>query len=134
MDKTSVWYLAIVGILYLWIGQYTAAAKCSGAWAIHACHGGNGKRSDGGSLADNSRDNSQRRISLQRIIAGDFDDRQPWQRATYQAEERPDTQESQELNYDVTQEDTPQENRLRIGRELLEKLMLLLKLKSEMRR
>uniref|UniRef100_A0A0B6ZT42 Uncharacterized protein n=1 Tax=Arion vulgaris TaxID=1028688 RepID=A0A0B6ZT42_9EUPU len=37
---------ALVSCVYLLVFTSPATAKCRGQWAIHACFGGNGKRSD----------------------------------------------------------------------------------------
>nr|BAB83127.1 prepro-polychaete excitatory peptide [Perinereis vancaurica] len=68
MDRTGIWYLLLVSILYIWTGQ-KVSGKCTGPWAIHACGGGNGKRSDveAGGLGDREKES---RISLQRILRG----------------------------------------------------------------
>jgi hypothetical protein len=46
MELTVGASLSLVSCLYLLAFTSPASAKCHGKWAIHACFGGNGKRSD----------------------------------------------------------------------------------------
>jgi len=39
----TCWLLLLI---FLYLGSLADAGKCTGRWAIHACGGGNGKRSD----------------------------------------------------------------------------------------
>jgi len=40
------WSFLVLAILYVCFGIQVVTGKCSGQWAIHACAGANGKRSD----------------------------------------------------------------------------------------
>lgn len=46
MDRTNIWFLGFVCIVVALLEHNTVQGKCKGKWAIHACRGGNGKRSD----------------------------------------------------------------------------------------
>lgn len=59
MQRTCVlWFAFTVVIYFLSTVSTVNGRKCSGRWAIHACYGGNGKRSSPSS--DNSLENIQR--------------------------------------------------------------------------
>lgn len=45
MQSTTFAFLAISSCVYISFTFTTVHGKCSGRWAIHACYGGNGKRS-----------------------------------------------------------------------------------------
>ncbi|XP_064595136.1 uncharacterized protein LOC135461820 [Liolophura sinensis] len=45
MEHQYIWWLAVTSTLYLCFSADLTEGRCKGSWAIHACLGGNGKRS-----------------------------------------------------------------------------------------
>ncbi|KAK6170808.1 hypothetical protein SNE40_019112 [Patella caerulea] len=109
--------ITVTSILYLILTVSTVSGKCSGRWAIHACFGGNGKRSDP-SVADNldnRRQNSLRQILLPQSFLLD----------------KNDLNQDSELNFDEPLRDEEQRqdiNRLQL---LLKTLMMEQKIRKE---
>ncbi|XP_069134608.1 uncharacterized protein [Argopecten irradians] len=59
MNHRCIWLFAVTCCVYLSVNiSSVSAGKCRGRWSIHACLGGNGKRSGQQSALPNSGENS----------------------------------------------------------------------------
>ncbi|KAL4233355.1 hypothetical protein ACF0H5_008037 [Mactra antiquata] len=70
MQTSTYAFIAFSACVYISCTFTTVYAKCSGRWAIHACYGGNGKRS-GPPLADTDSTQKDRQYILRQLLLSD---------------------------------------------------------------
>ncbi|XP_060558226.1 uncharacterized protein LOC132718529 [Ruditapes philippinarum] len=70
MQSTTFAFLAVSVCVYISCTFTTVYGKCSGRWAIHACYGGNGKRS-GPPEIDTDSKLKERQYILRQLLLSD---------------------------------------------------------------
>ncbi|KAK3603544.1 hypothetical protein CHS0354_027965 [Potamilus streckersoni] len=69
MQSSCLCWLTVSSLIYLLCSLSYVSGKCSGRWAIHACYGGNGKRSGPPATLTDDTDSSKP-LYLRQLLLG----------------------------------------------------------------